>query len=91
MTNKEREASDILNIPDLINDFLVEVREREGFANDKNFDKIAAEVFKQKIRDVIEHCAKIVDGEFDAYTFGGFNPAECFRDAARKIRAPLNS
>lgn len=52
-----------MNIPDLINDFLVDVREHDGFANDKNFDRVAAEVFKQKIKEVIELCANIVAGE----------------------------
>jgi hypothetical protein len=50
-----------MNISDLINDFLVEVREHGGFANDKNFDRVAAEVFKMKVREVIEECAQICD------------------------------
>jgi len=54
-----------LNIPDLINDFLVEVRNHGGFANDKNFDRTAAEVFREKIHKVLEECAKVADAESD--------------------------
>lgn len=52
-----------MNIPDLINDFLVDVRKHDGFVSDKNFDRVAAEVFKQKIKEVIEACAKKADDE----------------------------
>lgn len=55
-----------MNIADRINDFLCEVREHDGFANDKNFDRVAAEVFKHKIKGLIEECSKITDDlEYD--------------------------
>jgi len=50
-----------MNIPDRVNDFLVDVRNHGGFANDKNFDRVAAEVFKRQIKELIEECAKIVE------------------------------
>jgi len=50
-----------MNIPDRVNDFLVDVRNHGGFANDKDFDRVAAEVFKRHIKELIEECAKIVE------------------------------
>jgi hypothetical protein len=50
-----------MNIPDRVNDFLVDVRNHGGFANDKDFDRVAAEVFKRQIKELIEECAKICD------------------------------
>lgn len=91
-----------MNIPDLINDFLVEVREHNGFANDKNFDRVAAEVFKQKIKDVVEECAKIADEEVaarreclnasakrnDSYSFAGHTYAiTAAENIGKEIRA----
>jgi len=50
-----------MNIPDRVNDFLVDVRNHGGFANDKDFDRVAAEVFKRQIKELIEECAKIAE------------------------------
>lgn len=47
------------NMGDAINDFLVEVRERGGFANDMNFDLIVGQVFAEKIKAEAKACAEI--------------------------------
>jgi uncharacterized protein (DUF2267 family) len=59
MNKRKREDAENPNIADRVNDFLCEVREHDGFANDKNFDRVAAEVFKIKIKALIEECANI--------------------------------
>lgn len=56
-----------MNYGDVVNDFLVEVRERGGFANDKNFDLLVGQIFFDKINAAIEEereaCAKIAYDE----------------------------
>ncbi len=52
-----------MNYGDVVDDFLCEVRERGGFANDKTFDQIVGQVFFDKIKAAIEEereaCAKV--------------------------------
>jgi hypothetical protein len=56
-----------MNYGDIVNDFLCEVRERGGFANDKAFDQIVGQVFFDKFKTAIEEereaCAKIAHDE----------------------------
>jgi len=70
-----------MKIPDRVNDFLVDVREHGGFANDKNFDRVAAEVFKRQIKELIEECAKIVEA--------GSKPQKGLTDHAFRRGGPL--
>src|SRR6266508_2667343 len=52
-----------MNYGDVVDDFLCEVRERGGVANDKTFDQIVGQVFFDKIKAAIEEereaCAKV--------------------------------
>lgn len=70
-----------MNYGDTVNDFLVEVRERGGFANDRNFDLIVGQVFYDKLTAAIdeerEACARLVE----LPTFIGLD------DLAKAIRA----
>jgi len=50
-----------INIPDRVNDFLEDVRKNGGLINDMNFDRVAAEVFKRQIKELIEECARIAE------------------------------
>jgi hypothetical protein len=74
-------TSSEMNYGDTVNDFLCEVRERGGFANDKDFDLIVGQVFYDKLTAAIdeerEACARLVE----LPTFIGLD------DLAKAIRA----
>lgn len=75
-----------MNIPDLINDFLVDVREHDGFADDMHFDLIAAEVFKEKVKLVIKECVRICDEQAGAM-HGRYVDAKAWNDYTNEARA----
>lgn len=76
-----------MNVSDRINDFLVEIREHDGFASDKDFDRVAAEVFKQKIKGLIEECATIAEEETIHWAFEPKPIADHCNHIAQVIRA----
>lgn len=79
-----------MNMGDILNDFLCEVRERGGFANDLDFDLIVGQVFIDKIRTAIaeerEACAEIAE-TIRARELAKYTGANCPYDTiAEEIR-----
>lgn len=84
-----------MNYGEIVNDFLVEVRERGGFANDRDFDLIVGQVFFDKIKASIEEereaCAKLIDKQAEGMqVLINHAPTEIRREDLKRLKHSLN-